>query len=116
MLSAWEKRDASLVPSAQELGGRVSPAVRNAWTQALAGAPAGDANQALLRLEMAAEVPTPAEQLSERRMLQLQLLTRRNDPAPAETWGQDTARVLGSASDAASGRRLQNALKALLRK
>ena len=116
LLSAWEKRDASLVPSAQELGGRVSPAVRSAWTQALAGAPAGDANQALLRLEMAAEVPTPAEQLSERRMLQLQLLTRRNDPAPAETWGQDTARVLGSASDAASGRRLQNALKALLRK
>ena len=116
LLSAWEKRDASLVPSAQELGGRVSPAVRNAWTQALAGAPAGDANQALLRLEMAAEVPTPAEQLSERRMLQLQLLTRRNDPAPAETWGQDTARVLASASDAASGRRLQNALKALLRK
>ena len=116
LLSAWEKRDASLVPSAQELGGRVSPAVRSAWTQALAGAPAGDANQALLRLEMAAEVPTPAEQLSERRMLQLQLLTRRNDPAPAETWGQDTARVLASTSDAASGRRLQNALKALLRK
>lgn len=116
LLSAWEKRDASLVPSAQELGGRVSPAVRSAWTQALAGAPAGDASQALLRLEMAAEVPTPAEQLSERRMLQLQLLTRRNDPAPAETWGQDTARVLASASDAASGRRLQNALKALLRK
>lgn len=116
LLSAWEKRDTSLVPSAQELGGRVSPAVRSAWTQALAGAPAGDANQALLRLEMAAEVPTPAEQLSERRMLQLQLLTRRNDPAPAETWGQDTARVLASASDAASGRRLQNALKALLRK
>ncbi|MFP5484597.1 MAG: DUF349 domain-containing protein [Gammaproteobacteria bacterium] len=116
LLSAWEKRDASLVPSAQELGGRVSPAVRSAWSQALAGAPAGDANQALLRLEMAAEVPTPAEQLSERRMLQLQLLTRRNDPAPAETWGQDTARVLASASDAASGRRLQNALKALLRK
>ena len=51
-----------------------------------------------------------------RRMLQLQLLTRRNDPAPTETWGQDTARVLASASDAASGRRLQNVLKALLRK
>ena len=49
-------------------------------------------------------------------MLQLQLLTRRNDPAPAETWGQDAARVLGSASDAASARRLQNVLKALLRK
>ena len=116
LLSAWEKRDASLVPSAQELGGRVAPAVRSAWTQALAGAPAGDARQALLRLEMAAEAPTPAEHLSDRRMLQLQLLTRRNDPAPAETWGQDAARVLASASDAASGRRLQNVLKTLLRK
>jgi hypothetical protein len=116
LLTAWEKRDGSLVPSAQELGGRVQPAVRSAWVQALAGAPAGDAAQALLRLEIAAEVPTPAEQLSDRRMLQLQLLTRRNDPAPAETWGQDAARVLGSASDAASARRLQNVLKALLRK
>lgn len=116
LLSAWEKRDASLVPSAQELGGRVSPAVRSAWTQALAGAPAGDARQALLRLEMAAEAPTPADHLSDRRMLQLQLLTRRNDPAPAETWGQDAARVLASDSDAASGRRLQNVLKILLRK
>ena len=51
-----------------------------------------------------------------RRMLQLQLLTRRNDPAPAQTWGQDAARVLASASDAANARRLQNALKTLLRK
>ncbi|MCK6413938.1 MAG: DUF349 domain-containing protein [Giesbergeria sp.] len=116
LLSAWEKRDDSLVPSAQELGGRVQPAVRTAWVQALAGAPAGDAAQALLRLEMAAEVPTPAEHLSDRRMLQLHLLTRRNDPAPAETWGQDAARVLASASEAASARRLQNVLKALLRK
>jgi hypothetical protein len=89
--------------------------VRSAWTQALAGAPSGDAHQALLRLEIAAEVPTPAEHLSERRMLQLQLLTRRNDPAPAQTWGQDVTRVLATASDAASGRRLQNVLKALLR-
>jgi hypothetical protein len=70
----------------------------------------------MLRLEMAAEVPTPAEHLSDRRMLQLQLLTRRNDPAPTETWGQDAARVLTSTSDAAMARRLQNALKALLRK
>jgi hypothetical protein len=116
LLSAWEKRDASLVPSAQELGSRVAPAVRSAWVQALASAPAGDAKQALLRLEIAAEVPTPAEHLSDRRMLQLQLLTRRNDPAPLETWGQDAARVLASGSDAASGRRLQNVLKALLRK
>ena len=116
LLAAWEQRDAAQLPSAQELGGRVTAAVRSAWSQALSAAPAGDASEALLRLEMAAEVPTPAEHLNARRALQLHLLTRRNDPAPAQTWGQDTARVLASASDAASARRLQAALKALLRK
>jgi len=116
LLAAWEKRDAAQLPSAQELGGRVAASVRGAWVQALSGAPSGDAAEALLRLEMAAEVPTPADQLAARRALQLQLLTRRNDPAPAQTWGQDAARVLASASDAASARRLQNVLKALLRK
>jgi ATP-dependent RNA helicase SUPV3L1/SUV3 len=116
LLGAWEKRDASQLPNAQELGSRVSPATRNAWTQALSSAPAGDAREALLRLEIAAEAPTPAEHLSERRMLQLQLLTKRNDPAPDQTWGQDAARVLASASDAQSARRLQNALKTLLKK
>ena len=78
-------------------------------------APAGDANVALLRLEMASEVPTPAEHLNARRALQLQLLTKRNDPPPAQTWGQDTATVLASAFDASVVRRLQNALKALLK-
>ncbi|WP_245606901.1 DUF349 domain-containing protein [Simplicispira psychrophila] len=116
LLTAWEKRDAALLPSTQELGAGVTASVRSAWTQALEKPPAGDAAQALLRLEMASETPTPADHLPERRMLQLQLLTRRNDPAPAQTWGQDTATVLASANDAASARRLQNALKALLRK
>ena len=78
-------------------------------------APAGSPAEALLRLEIAAEVPTPADQISARRVLQLQLLTRRNDPAPAQTWGEDTARVLATAHDASVARRLQNALKVLLR-
>lgn len=116
LMTAWEQRDAEQVPSVQELGGRVSPAIRSSWSQALGAAPSGDAHQALLRLEIAAESPTPAEHLSERRMLQLQLLTRRNDPAPTETWGEDAARVLASGSDAQSARRLQNALKALLKR
>ncbi|QIL43515.1 DUF349 domain-containing protein [Acidovorax sp. HDW3] len=116
LLTAWEQRDAAQLPSGQELGGRVTTPVRSSWVQALSAAPAGDAGEALLRLEMAADVPTPAEQLNARRALQLQMLTRRNDPAPAQTWGQDAARVLGAASDAASARRLQSALKALLRK
>ena len=84
--------------------------------RALGQAPQAAADQALLRLEMAAEVPTPAEHLSERRALQLQLLTRRNEAGPAETWAQDVARVLGTAHDEASARRLQNALKNLLRR
>ena len=116
LLTAWEKRDAALLPSTQELGGRVTGAVRGAWAQALSTPAAGDAAEALLRLEMAAEAPTPAEHIDARRYLQLQLLTRRNDPAPAQTWGQDAARVLASANDPASARRLQNVLKTLLRK
>ena len=115
LLAAWEQRDAAQVPSAQELGNRVTAASRSAWTKALAQAPAGDANVALLRLEMAAEMPTPAEHLDARRALQLQLLTKRNDPAPVQTWGQDTATVLASAFDAGLTRRLQNVLKVLLK-
>jgi hypothetical protein len=119
VLGAWEQRDASKLPSVQELGRAVTPAVRGQWSQALAAGPtaaADDAAEALLRLEMAAEVPTPAEQLDARRALQLKLLTKRGDPAPAQTWGQDAGKVLAAAHDAASARRLQNALKALLRK
>src|SRR5450830_1229423 len=115
LLGAWEQRDPAQLPGTQELGGRVSPAVRGAWSQAIGAAPKGDAATALLRLEMAAEVPTPAEYINARRTLHLQLLTRRNDPSPQQTWGQDAATVLASASDPATARRLQNALKALLR-
>ncbi len=116
LLTAWEQRDAARLPTAAEIGGRVTPAVRSLWTQALSAAPSTSADETLLRLEIAAEVPTPAEQLDARRALQLQLLTRRNDPAPAQTWGQDVARVLAAAYDAGQARRLQQALKALLRR
>ena len=116
LLTAWEHRAADQLPSSHELGKSVTSAVRSAWAQALGTAPAGDASEALLRLEIAAEVPTPAEQLAARRMLQLQLLTRRNDPSPAQTWGQDTARVLTSTYEENAARRVQNALKNLLRR
>ncbi|WP_342130624.1 DUF349 domain-containing protein [Hydrogenophaga sp. OTU3427] len=118
VMAAWEKRDAEALPSTQELGGRVGAPVRGAWVQALqsGGAKEDQAATALLRLEIAADVPTPAEQLSARRMYQLQLLTKRNEAAPAQTWGQDTAQVLASGFDATAARRLQNALKALLKK
>ena len=115
LLTAWERRDAAQVPSSQELGNRVTPVTRSAWTKALSQAPAGDASVALLRLEMAAEVQTPAEHLNARRALQLQLLTKRNDPTPAQTWGQDAATVLGSGFEAGQARRVQNVLKVLLK-
>lgn len=116
LLTAWEKRDPALVPEASALGKLVTPATRSGWTQALSSAPKGDAADTLLRLEIAAELPTPAEHLSARRMLQLVLLTKRNDPAPAQTWGEDTAKVLAAPHDAAHVRRLQNVLKALLKR
>ena len=115
LLTAWETRDAAQVPTVQELGNRVNPAVRGAWVKALSQPASGEAGTALLRLEMAAEVPTPAEQLSARRMFQLQLLTKRNDPAPAQTWAQDVATVLATGFDAAQVRRVQNVLKVLLK-
>ena len=115
LLAAWEHRNTAEVPSAQDLGNRVTASTRSAWINALALAPAGEAGTAILRLEMAAEVPTPAEHLSARRMLQLQLLTKRNDPAPVLTWGQDAATVLGSGFDAGLARRLQSVLKVLLK-
>lgn len=115
LLGAWETRDAAQVPSVQDLGNRVNPQTRGAWAKALAQPASGDAATALLRLEMAAEAPTPAEHLSARRMLQLQLLTKRNDPPPAQTWGNDVATVLSSGFDAGQVRRLQNVLKVLLK-
>ena len=116
LLGAWQARQPDQVPGVQELGRGVTPALRNAWTQAIGGGAGAPAAEALLRLEMAAEVPTPAEHLQARRALQLQLLTRRNDPSPAQTWGQDTAAVLAGPHDDATARRLQTALKGLLRK
>lgn len=115
LLAAWQLRDPAQVPSAQELGSRVTPTTRNAWVKALAQAPAGDAGVTLLRLEMASELPTPAEHLDARRALQLQLLTRRYDAPPSQTWGQDVASVLVSGFEAGQARRLQNVLKILLK-
>jgi hypothetical protein len=119
LLDAWKERDAAKVPNAQDLGKQLPPTARTAWTSALAAAPAGkqaDADTALLRLEMAAELPTPAEHLAARRMLQLQLLTKRNDPAPAQTWTADAAKVFANGFDDGAARRVQNALKVLLKR
>lgn len=116
LLGAWAARQPEQLPSAQELGRGVSGGTRNGWAQALQAAPQGSAAEPLLRLEMAAEVPTPAEHLDARRALQLQLLTKRNEPGPVDTWAADAGRVLAAPHDDAAARRLQNALKVLMRK
>ena len=101
LMTAWEQRTPDQVPSQSELGRAVAPAVRGNWVKALGSTPAKDAGEALLRLEIAAEVPTPAEHHDARRMYQLQLLTKRNDPGPGQTWAQDVGQVLAGAFDAA---------------
>lgn len=116
LISAWEKRDPEQLPNGQELGKQVPAAVRTRWAQALTAPAAGDSAEALLRMEIATELPTPAEHISARRMLQLQLLTRRNAAAPHETWAEDMAKVFASPYDAAQTRRVQNVLKALLKR
>ena len=116
VITAWEKRDAALLPSVQDLGKVVTAAVLGNWAKAITTPSGKNAAESLLRLEMAAEVPTPAEHISARRMLQLQLLTKRNAAAPTETWGDDTATVLAGDFDAANARRVQTALKVLLKR
>jgi hypothetical protein len=115
VLTAWQERQAEALPTVQELGKGVNATTRQAWAQAVSAEPKTPAGTALLRLEMAADVPTPADKLSERRALQLQLLTQRNQPGPNETWAQDVAQVLSGPHEEATARRLQNVLKNLLR-
>ncbi len=115
LLGAWQARDPEQLPSAQDLGSKVVSGTRSAWSQALGAEPKAVPDAALLRLEMAAELPTPAEHLDARRMFQLQLLTRRNDPPPAQTWTQDVGQVLSGRFEAGSERRLRAALKVLLK-
>ncbi len=119
LLTAWEQRDPEMLPAAQALGSKQAANARPQWRASLATAPAAQAQaagEALLRLEMAAEVPTPAEFVDARRAFQLKLLTRRNDPPPAQTWAHDAATVFASGHEPGSARRLQAAFKVLLRR
>ena len=116
LMDAWTQRNGDLMPSAASLGKGVSAGARTAWVQAVsAPAQAKTPAEAILRLEMAAEVPTPAAHINERRVLQLQLLTRRNDPAPVATWAIDARAILSGPFDEGQARRLQAALKVLMR-
>ncbi len=118
LLSAWQDRTPDHLPTVQDMGSRVTPAMRGHWVRAITLPPASeghDALTALLRLEIASQTPTPAAYQNARRQLQLQMLTRRNDPAPDQTWGQDTATVLSAPFDTHLSDRLQTVLKVLLK-
>jgi predicted secreted protein len=116
LMQAWEKRDPTALPSAQALGNKLNAVQRTQWSQSLAQSAKPLDGNLLLRLEIAADLPTPAADMSARRALQLQLLTRRNDPAPQMTWAADVAQILASTHDAAQAHRLQAALKVLLKR
>ena len=118
LLGAWEQRDPQQLPAAQALGKAVPAAVRTRWAQVIGAAAAPDASAAaktLLRLEIAAELPTAAEHLAARRMMQLELLTQRHAASPAQTWGEDVAQVLAGPHQSDTARRLLNVLKVMLR-
>lgn len=116
LLHAWKDREPEQVPALRELGGRLNPAQRQAWVSAVGQSPSqGKGDEALLRLEIAAEVPTPASHIEARRRLQLQLLTQRHQAGPKETWAQDVATVLAEPHGEDNARRLQAALKSFLR-
>jgi len=115
VMTAWQARQVEDLPTVQELGKGINATTRQAWAQAVSAEPKTAGVTALLRLEMAADVPSPADHLSERRALQLQLLTQRNQPGPNETWALDVAQVLSGPHDEPTARRLQNVLKNLLR-
>ena len=119
LLQAWEKRDPSALPSLQALGQQVNAGQRSSWTQALAAMPeAGTQEQAadlLVRLEIASQLPTPAEHQEARRAMQLLLLTQRHAAPPAQTWQQDLTRLLACQHEAGLARRLQAVLKMFLK-
>lgn len=76
LLTAWGKTRSRYAADGTSVGWQRRQAGRGSlWAQAIGKVPqaAEQAATSLLRLEMAAEVPTPAEQQNERRMLQLQL-------------------------------------------
>jgi hypothetical protein len=116
LMQSWQQRDAAALPALQALGSKLNAAQRTQWSQSLSQAPKDATTSALLRLEIASDIATPATDMAARRALQLQLLTRRNDPSPQMTWASDVAQVLSTAYDEAQAHRLQSALKVLLKR
>ena len=114
LIDCWKSRDVAQLPSAKLLGKGLDSVQWQSWKTALADAPrAGDAT-AWIRLDMAAGLPSPAADQTQRRAYQLQLLTQRHAATPEQTWAKEVAKVLSSAHTPEGEKRLQDALKVLL--
>jgi ATP-dependent RNA helicase SUPV3L1/SUV3 len=116
LLTAWEQRAADQVPSPAGTGPRRGRGrARRPGCRRLAPRRLAMRQKHCCAWRWPPRCRRPPSTSMPGAALQLQLLTRRNDPSPAQTWGQDAAKVLASAHDAQAARRLQNVLKALLR-
>ncbi len=114
LMQAWKGRDPQAVPPAKQLGKSLTASQWQAWQAAVAAAPQAAPVTQWVRLDMAAGLPTPAQEQDARRAYQLQLLTQRQAPSPEQTWAEDVAKLLASEHTEAGERRLQDALKVLL--
>lgn len=119
LLDAWKQRSTDAMPDAAAFR-NLSGAQHKSWQTAIDkarsdAAQTTDATDAILRLEVAAEVPTPAAHHDARRAMQLKLLTERDRATPKETWKEDVTAVLTQAHDDDTSARLQNVLKKLLK-
>lgn len=114
LLQAWASGDADAMPAATTLGKRMGTKDWQAWRLAVGQGGQSEQTDSLLRLEIAADVPSPANELSQRRMLQLGILTNKRDAPPQQTWAADVAKVLAGKHRADHAARLRQVLAKLL--
>jgi hypothetical protein len=120
LLDAWRDRSLDKVGDRKSFALSLGPkfkAALDAWLQAVCS-PAkhsGErAQEALLRLEILCDLPSPAELQPARRLMQLKILAERSRPVLEAQWGREVEAVLGAAFEDAAARRLVTVLRKLL--
>jgi hypothetical protein len=114
LMKAWAARDAAQMPELSLLGLKLAKPQWQAWQQKLGAAASvkeADRDAALLKLEVAYEVDSPAEAQTARRMLQLSLLASRGRDALVSGWHEQVATVLGAPAEEAASARLMACLR-----
>ncbi|MDI9336249.1 MAG: hypothetical protein QM520_04385 [Gammaproteobacteria bacterium] len=116
IVDAWEQRNVELLPSLRDLGKQVNATMRSKWLDALSKvAHTEELGAWLLRLEVAADVPSPAEFVTQRRLLMLSNLSSKNKSPPSLTWAEDLAQVFLGTFNQRAGQRMVKILPALLK-